>query len=85
MTNEQREIFETFEKQVDQREWYVESLKNKLIDYWNFNGFLYWKKGDPLVLAIRTRDLKFFKKEWPHLQVLKKYKGITLILIPYRN
>jgi len=56
-----KDILENWEKWVDKKGWFVEALRDKYIDYWDFNWFAIGGQAKPLI-CIRKEDLEKWKK-----------------------
>ncbi|HID99414.1 MAG TPA: hypothetical protein EYP59_03900 [Thiotrichaceae bacterium] len=74
-------IIDNFNNDVDSEVWFVKALKQGIIDYWNFNAFLWSKPGDPMILAIREKDFEIWQKimgeGW---EIVNSRSGIALII-----
>jgi hypothetical protein len=65
-----------FRSGVDENAWCYEAMKDRRIDYWNFNGFLDSKKRS--ALACISEKEKQILESSPWLEKVDEYKGFIL-------
>jgi len=62
-----------FREGIDQNAWFAQALKDRAIDFWNFNSFL-WPDYIPCIAWRADEPPPFYVRVF----ILDRYKGIYL-------